>query len=168
MRSLAFVWLVALAACGSDLTNPDPLFESDTSGSLKLPLRGIDADGRSYRLRQGTFELNGTAMMTLDARNDARSLKSLSAPLPSGHYQAFLRAGFQLVEVAEDGSEHPVEAVLSSPNPMRFDVDPRSDQQLGLTFRRGDHTIALGDHSSLRIGGRTGAQGVLAIAPTSP
>jgi hypothetical protein len=169
MRTLAFVWLLALTACDPELANQEPLFSlAEGAGSLKLPLVGVDAEGRTYRLRQGTFELNGSAMMTLGVDDKVEARKSLVTPLPSGEYQAFLRDGFQLVEVAADGSELPVQALLSSPNPARFDVDPRSDQELRLTFRRGEHTIALGGNGKARVARRAAEQSVLASAPTSP
>lgn len=169
MRCLVLIWLLALAGCDPELTTGEPAFSINTgAGSLKLPLVGIDAEGKSYRLRQGTFELNGSALMTLAVDNSLGGRKSFSTPLPPGEYQAFLREGFQLVEVLTDGSEQPVPALLSSANPARFDVDPRSDQELHLTFRLGDRTIKLGGNGALRIASRSATNTVLASAPTSP
>jgi hypothetical protein len=165
MRCLALIWLLTLTACDPGLTASEPVFSVNSgAGSLKLPLAGIDAAGKTYRLRQGTFELNGSALMTLAVDSTLAGRKSFSTPLPPGEYQAFLRDGFQLVEVLSDGSELPVPAVLSSANPARFEVDPRSDRELRLTFRHGERTIKLGGNGAVPIAGRTAEHAVLASA----
>lgn len=170
MRSLAFVWLVALAACSDSLSSselpPGETLFMPSAGSLNVPLRGHDREGSGYRLRQGTLELSGTALMTLAIANEAAP-KSLTTPLPGGSYQAYLRAGFQLVEIREDGSEQLVDAILTSPNPATIAVESSADRALHLTFRVGERTIALGGHGALKMARGAGPDTLVASAPES-
>lgn len=153
-RALAFSFFLALAACDSQLPESDALFQvADDSGSIQIRLHGSDAEGRSYRLRNATFELSGTAMVTLSVSAQDADPKSLSTPLPSGSYQLFLRPGYRMTELAADGSEHPVAARLSSNGPLAVRVVARRDQQVALHFLEGEREISFG----------AGTQGRLAV-----
>lgn len=166
-RTLASLCLVAFAACTDDLAHSDALFvTSDMSGSLTIPLDGRDAEGHAFRLRAATFEVNGSAMMTLTKSAD-KAQRELKAPLPSGSYQVFLRPGFELVSVASDGSEQPVSAQLSSANPGLLQLSERSDRALGLVFQVGSGRISFGAQSAPRWA-RGAASSILASAPSSP
>src|SRR5687768_4346360 len=114
----ASLCLVVLAACSGELSDSDALFRvADTSGSIELALVGSDGAGRTYHLRGATFEVSGTAMVTLGSPASARSL---TTPLPTGSYQLYLRPGYRVVEVDENGGEQTVPARLSSANPAPF------------------------------------------------
>jgi hypothetical protein len=162
-RALAFLCLLALCACETDLRESDAMFRiSDSSGSINLKLIGKDASGREYRLRKATFEVSGNAMLTLQGR----SHDDLSAPLPQGDYQMFLRPGYELVARDEDGSEHIVPAKLNSPNPARLHVSARTDGAVALSFRGEHGDIAFGRARGLHAT-VTNGQTVLA-ASTAP
>jgi hypothetical protein len=139
---LVMFCLVALAACTGEFSDSEALFRvADTSGSIELPLVGSDDAGRTYHLRGATFEVSGTAMVTLGTPAGARMV---STPLPTGSYQLYLRPGYRVVEVAENGSEQAVSARLSSANPAAFTVEPRAGGRLRLAFQHGDVHIAFG------------------------
>ena len=147
-RALAFLCLIALAACSSELPESDALFRpSDDSGSIQIRLLGSDASGRHYRLRQATFELSGSAMVTLSTSPQEPQQRSLSTPLPSGTYQLFLRPGYEVIELAHDGAEHKVAARLGAEGPLWVDVVPRRDQQVALRFLAGEQEITFGAQS---------------------
>jgi hypothetical protein len=149
---LASLCFVVLAACSGDLSDSETLFRvADTSGSIELPLVGADGAGRTYHLRGATFEVSGTAMVTLGSPARARTL---TTPLPTGTYQLYLRPGYHVVEIDENGTEHTVPARLSSANPAPFRVEPRADGRLRLTFQHGDLSIAFGALQALRTAAR--------------
>jgi hypothetical protein len=159
---LALLCLAGLAACSGEFADSEVLFRvADNSGSIEVPLVGRDATGRTYRLRGATFEVSGTAMVTLSnpARGDA-----LSTPLPTGGYQMYLRPGYRIVEVAEDGSERAIPAMLSSANPAQFSVEPRANGRLRLAFRHGEVSIAFGPPEPARHADRARQQAARALA----
>jgi hypothetical protein len=80
-------------------------------------------------------------MVTLTTSATARSL---ATPLPTGSYQLYLRPGYRVVEIAEDGNQHAIPARLSSANPTSFSVQPRASGRLKLAFQHGDVSIAFG------------------------
>jgi hypothetical protein len=132
-------------ACGTELHEPDAVLQaSDDSGSLRVQLRGSDAAGKHYLLRKATFEVNGTAMVTLSTREPRAAKGKLSTPLPAGAYQVYLRPDYELVELREDGSEQTIVAQLASRQPMRIAVGVRSDHEVALRFRHAGQDIAFG------------------------
>jgi hypothetical protein len=145
-RAFAFLCFIALTACGTELQQDEgTMFRmSDDSGSLLVRLRGSDTEGRSYRLRNATFDVSGTAMVTLSDQGQSGSKDALSTPLPTGAYQVYLRPGYQLVEVSADGSERVVAASLSSPHPLHVRVGVRSDHQVALRFHNASAEIVFG------------------------
>ena len=171
-RTLVPLCLALLSACSGELASNEPLFaQSDMSGSLSIPLDGRDAQGHSYRLRGATFEINGSAMMTLTQSTTTHE-HQLKAPLPGGSYQVFLRPGFQLVEIASDGSQRVVAAKLSSNNPRPLQLMERGDRALPLSFKLVDSeqeaVIAFGPQVVPRWAEGSPNSAVLASAPSTP
>lgn len=161
-RAFAFLCLLALSACGTDLRESEAMFRAaDESGSLKVTLLGKGENGHLYRLRKATFEVSGNAMLTLAGRD----LDKLSAPLPEGDYQMFLRPGYELVERSADGSEQVIPARLSSPNPMRLHVAAHVDGSVALSFRGEQGEIAFGSARGLRASVAAPGETVLAASP---
>lgn len=162
MRHVLALFCLAGLACSGEFADSEVLFRvADTSGSIEVPLIGTDATGRRYNLRGATFEVSGTAMVTLS--NPTRA-DTLSTPLPTGGYQMYLRPGYRIVEVDEDGSERAIPALLSSANPAQFSVEPRANGRLKLAFRHGDVSIAFGAPEPTRHAGRPGQQAARALA----
>jgi hypothetical protein len=160
-RALAFLCLLALSACGSELRESEAMFHlSDDSGSIQVALLGSDANGTQYRLRKATFELSGNAMLTLQGRNHDQ----VSTPAPQGDYQMFLRPGYELVERDPSGNERVIHASLSSPNPARLHVTAHKDGAVALSFRTEHGDIAFGQAYAAHAGI---ARGVTVLASTS-
>jgi hypothetical protein len=160
-RALAFLCLLALCACGSELRESDAMFRlSDESGSIHVTLLGSGANGKQYRLRKATFELSGNAMLTLQGRN----YDHVSTPAPQGDYQMVLRPGYELVERDPSGSERIVPAFLNSPNPAHLHVTAHTDGAVALTFRAEHGEIAFGQSHEAHAGI---ARGVTVLASTS-
>jgi hypothetical protein len=165
-RALAFLCLIALAACTAELPESDALFRpSDDSGSIQIRLLGSDASGRQYRLRHATFELSGSAMVTLSTTRQDAVQNSLYTPLPSGTYQLFLRPGYEVVELAHDGEERTVAARLDLEGPLQIDVLARRDQQVALRFLRDEQEITFGASGPRAVVGHAAAHHVLARVP---
>lgn len=166
-RAFAFLCFIALTACGADLQQDEgAMFRmSDDSGSLLVRLRGSDAEGKTYRLRNATFDVSGTAMVTLSDQGQGRAKDALSTPLPTGAYQVYLRPGYQLVELGADGSERVVSASLSSPHPLLVRVGVRSDHQVALRFRHADAEIVFGSVPAGTLADQRAPAAILARAP---
>jgi hypothetical protein len=154
-------------ACGTELHEPDAMLRaSDDSGSLHVQLRGTDGAGKRYLLRNATFEVNGTAMVTLSSQEPRSRQGTLSTPLPAGAYQVYLRPGYELVELQSDGSELAVTAQLASRQPMHVEVGVRSDHDVALRFHGAGQDIAFGSAPRARFEQPAAAAAtVLARAP---
>jgi hypothetical protein len=149
MRALASLCLIALAACTGDLPETDSLYSlTESTGSLQIRLAGTDPSGRQYRLQKATFEISGSAMLTLSTAGRSQA-KVLTTPLPSGAYQVFLRPGYEVVELSSNGDEQTVTAKLKSQRPMLVNVLARTDQRVALCFSAGERDISFGSGSDL-------------------
>jgi hypothetical protein len=138
--------LLALFAfgCTDDFSADGGFIETDMSGSVKIPLTATDAQGNTYRLRGATFEISGSAMVTLsdrDAKNDADSVVT---PLAVGTYSLYLRPGFEVVSVANDGSTSVASATMASKNPVHFAVHQMSDESIKLEFKSLESSLVFG------------------------
>jgi hypothetical protein len=140
---LLFLALVTVA-CTDELTADDNFVETDVSGSVRIPLFATDAHGNSYRLRGATFEISGSAMVTLSDRDAAKDADSVVTPLPPGTYSLYVRPGFEVVSIASDGTISQVEAELATKNPVHFTVRQMSDESLKLEFKKGEESLHFG------------------------
>lgn len=120
-------------------------------GTVHLPLAVPGSEGKSFRLRNATFEIAGPAMFTLsdkDAKLDAENLVTM---LPAGQYSVFLRPGWELIEVAVDGSERVAEATLRSGNPIPFTIGRTVDMRIKFAMQAGDRMVVFGDSDEGRV-----------------
>ena len=140
---LMFLALVTVA-CTDAFTADDNFVEADLSGSVKIPLSATDASGNTYRLRGATFEISGSAMVTLSDRDAGKDADSVVTPLPPGSYSLYLRPGFEIVSIANDGTVSPVQATLANANPVHFTVGQMSDESLKLEFKAGEESLRFG------------------------
>lgn len=148
-------------ACARELLERDPFVEPDLSGSVRIPLSATAEDGTLYLLRDATVEISGSAMFTLRAPVDARepsneiqlaaSERTLSTPLPAGVYTLFLRPGFNVLEIAPDGTRRQVEVTLAGANPQRFALREVEDATLRLRFAHGDRELVFGAATPMRL-----------------
>ena len=143
---VAVLMLVALFAfgCTDDFSADGSFIQSDMSGSVKIPLTATDADGNTYRLRAATCEISGAAMVTLSDRDAKKDADSVVTPLPPGSYTLYLRPGFEVVSVGNDGATSAVSASMAGKNPVNFTVHQMSDESLKLEFKNGDASLVFG------------------------
>lgn len=146
--------LVVLFGCTDALSSQetaDIANETSFDGSVHLPLSAQAADGKTFRLRNATFEIAGPAMFTLsdkDAKADAENLVTM---LPAGQYSVFLRPGWELVEVASDGTEAKALATLHSGNPIPFTMGRTAEMRIKFTVQSGDRTVVFGEPDTQRV-----------------
>lgn len=138
---------LAAFGCFDELGSNDQestFVSTEIAGSVSIPLVANAADGSTYRLRSATFDISGSAMVTIASR-DSEPREALTTALPPGDYSLYLRPGFRVVEIKPDGSEVPADASLVSSNPAHFEIGQMSDARLKLRFKSGDKELAFGD-----------------------
>jgi hypothetical protein len=141
-----------LAACSDDLTNDKgDLIVADLSGAVRVPLLASAADGTSYRLTGATFEISGSAMVTLTDRDPKGQAEELVSPLPAGGYSMYLRPGWQLVSIAPDGTTTTLTDSALLRNPIGFDVTEVGTASPELVFKVGDRELSFGRSGNTRL-----------------
>jgi hypothetical protein len=143
---------LSLVACTDDLTNHEgDLVMADLSGAVRIPLEASAPDGTSYRLKGATFEISGSAMVTLsdgDAREQADELVS---PLPAGGYSLYLKPGWELVSIAADGTVTTLTATSVARNPTPFNVAEAATASPELVFKVGERELSFGRSGIVRL-----------------
>src|SRR5688572_12345077 len=108
--------------CGAD-----PASQKQATGTMNVALTGTSSSGKTYRLRDATIEITGTAKSTVSTEGPNLDAASISVELPAGGYLAELEDGWFL----EVGTPDPmtgdlvfteISAVLTSVNPLPFVV----------------------------------------------
>jgi hypothetical protein len=152
---MRFVALLVLAlvtvGCSDDFTSDGNFMQTDYTGSVKIPLTATDAEGNTYRLRGATFEISGSAMVTLSDKDAAKDADGVVTPLPPGSYSLYLRPGFEVVAVASDGTVSNATASMIGTNPLNFRVGQMSDESLKLEFKSGERAIVFGGGAPVRV-----------------
>ncbi len=155
MRPFILIVLLALnlTACSDDLTAAEDNFSApDVTGVVHVPLAARGADGKTYRLRNATFEITGAAMFTVGDRDAADAdADSLATTLPAGGYSLYLRPGWQLVERSAEGKDVPAQANLASTNPMTFEIGRTLDARVTLIVHTGEQDLVFGATGPMKI-----------------
>lgn len=142
--------LLACSACDRELLESDRFVVlPELSGSLRIPLIATGEDGSRYQLSNATFEVSGTALLTLST--DARPEPALSTPLPAGTYTLFLRPGYQIRRMDHDRDDGPIEATLAAQNPAHFQLDQTEAVTQKLAFQHGDQLLTFGASPPVRV-----------------
>jgi len=128
--------LAPLAACHGSTT--------DDTGTVQLNLVGQSPTGNVYRLRHGNLVVQGPASTTFWDTEGDPDTTVLSENVVAGAYSMFLEGGWFLEKVASDGTAAPVDATLTSPNPLFFDVYSGSRTIVPLHFHVGDGDVDMG------------------------
>ncbi|HEY6562332.1 MAG TPA: hypothetical protein VI072_33925 [Polyangiaceae bacterium] len=117
--------------------------EVSATGRLELPLTAQSSSGAQYRLIRGTFKVTGRAKRTLssDAQPDR---PTLSVDLPKGEYRIQLLGGWSLERRTTDGRFEPVEATLTSVNPVAFVILAQQSTRVTFRFKVGDDVVEFG------------------------
>lgn len=131
--------VTTIPACGDGSSD-----EARAMGAVDLALTGSSASGRTYRLRDGSIAITGTASTNLTTE-DFLDQNVISLELPAGGYLAALASGWRLEVRAEDGTWTVTPAVLTSTNPLPFVVVDQAVTDVTLTFRAGDDVVQLGN-----------------------
>ncbi|MCP3974407.1 MAG: hypothetical protein GY720_07935, partial [bacterium] len=114
----------------------------DGSGVAQMPLSTWSNAGNRYRL-VGTFDITGPETTSTSTTGDE---PELSVDLTIGDYTILLTSGWQLYEVAEDGSAALASsAVITSDNPQSFTITNQTITPILFTFAVGDDVVAFGE-----------------------
>jgi hypothetical protein len=127
---------------------------NEASGSLSLPL--VTSDSARYRLVAAVFDIerSGVTVVSLDSDDDPDA-EQLSAELEPGSYQVYLRDGWVLEQLEEDGDAEVLNAALISPNPVTFAIRNGRVTTVAFTFTTSAGTLTFGDGAlSVRLGFR--------------
>lgn len=155
MRRFALVLCVALGlvACTDDLNGAEESFvNSEVTGIVRMPLAARGTDGKTYRLRNATFEITGAAMFTVSDRASTEvRADALATTVPPGNYSVYLRPGWELFVESETGESEKAEATLASTNPMAFEIGRTLDTRLTLTVRMGDKDVVFGSTAPVQV-----------------
>jgi hypothetical protein len=112
-------------------------------GTLNMNLVGKGSSGVSYRLRHATFDVTGPKSLSLSSETNAAA-PSIEQELPAGDYLINLKSGWTL-EQASGGMSSTVKAVLTSQNPVSFEIADQGKTAVVFQFKAGDDVVQLGD-----------------------
>jgi hypothetical protein len=133
LRTLSLAAVVlALGACADDL---------DRTGHLDLSLTGRAPSGDTYRLRDATLTIapSGQVLRT----EDDPDRTSIAVHLDAGLYTLDLGDGWRL-ERTSGGAPGTVFAVLTTPDPLAFDVVAGARTAVNIGFRANGEAVPLG------------------------
>jgi hypothetical protein len=97
-------------------------------GTLQIPLDAISAAGVTYRLSNANFLITSATTSTVLSGDTP----TVQTDLDPGSYQIQLLSGFTIDEIDPDGTTHPVQGTIVSPNPQSFAI--RSQRTTTVTF----------------------------------
>ncbi len=117
-----------LCACGRPPGPPGQL-----AGVLQAPLSTTGADGTTYRLAKGAFEISGPKAAVFNAE-DYLSREFVEIVLPPGDYTLLLRTGWQLERHDGAGATSVPSAALTSSNPTSFSIAAGGTSTVSLQF----------------------------------
>jgi len=176
--------LQAVIGCsgGADRSAIDAADGVQRAGVLQIPLTATATSGTLYRLSNAVFEITNPFVSPPVFLEVPADEDTLTVELPPSvfdfDYSVFLRDGWELREVAADGSERAVSATLTSFNPTSFTIRAQRTTPITYQFRAnstvvttGDGAVSIsvsvddsliddfedGDGAVLAIGGRNGA-----------
>lgn len=138
MRRLSWGGLLLLAACAGRASDGS----TNEVGTLGLQLR-TEVNHRTYRLRDGIFEVIGPQALTLGTEDDVDAA-SLEGTLAVGSYQIELLPGWRLERDSGAGFETLV-AQLASDNPLPFGIEAGQRMNLHYEFFTDGTRIGLED-----------------------
>jgi hypothetical protein len=114
-----------MVACGGETVTVD----SQTEGTVKLPLTSPAPDGNVYRLVGATFTITGTKTVTLTDT----SADTVETKLHAGSYTAELGGTWRMERLDAPGTSVPVQ--LLSPNPLPFFVRKGETSEVRFLFK---------------------------------
>jgi hypothetical protein len=116
-------------------------------GIMKMELTHV-VDGTLYELRFSQFVVQSDSQYIVLSGDN---LDVLEYDLEPGDYTVELQPGWQIFREADSGIMEPVDAVLSSENPVAFTIEQNVVTPVGFTFTVGEDAIPFGK-GRLRLG----------------
>lgn len=138
IRALSWGGVLLLVACAGRTRDVSTL----EAGTLGLQLR-TEVNHVAYRLRDGVFEVTGPQLLTLNSEEDVDA-SSLEGTLAAGAYDVELLPGWRLERESASGFET-LDALLTSANPLAFEIEPGQRTSLRYEFFTEGNRIGLGD-----------------------
>ncbi|WP_437310882.1 hypothetical protein [Sorangium sp. So ce388] len=137
--------LAALAmqvGCGG-AEAPDDVEQASDVGSISLALVGTSVTGATYRLSNAWFDIHGPTDRLVHGSTEATVITEV---LPVGGYDVYLEQNWVLERWTGVGYQ-PVQAVLTSPNPLQFFINEGATSTVAFQFRADGEIIAVGQGS---------------------
>ncbi len=144
LMSVLVVSLAALGAAGAIGCEVASDSAADSAhGRVNLALVAQSPSGASYRLTSASFAVTGpeSATLTTEADPDATVL---TTDLAAGAYSIQLAPGWVLERIS-NGTVTAVEAQLTSPNPVAFEIQSQQHTSVAFRFQVGDDVVEFGD-----------------------
>jgi hypothetical protein len=116
---------------------------SEPIGTMEMTLLGASTSGKVYRLRNGIIAISGTSITTVNTE-DHLAENAIQLELKEGGYLAELETGWTL-ERQDAGVFGPVNAVLTSTNPLPFTVVDQQTTSVRFQFNAGDDVVDIGN-----------------------
>lgn len=136
---LVGVFGLGLLACGG--AEDDAAQSEAETASIQLELTKVTASGNTYRLGPATFDITGSAALSVDATGDE---PVMNVPVDPGDYEVSLRPGWVLQRLDPAGVPTPMSATLVSP-PLQFvRVEPFQAAPVLYAFHLGESGIDIG------------------------
>lgn len=138
---LISAFALALTACNYDTSTNVPGDTAETVGTMQLLLTGVSSSMQEYRLRDATFDIQGTRYT--DYQSVSTSVSSEAEPdaavararLFYGNYTVSLRAeDWYLERVTPTGSERVAAAVLVSIQPQYVSIQQGAVSRVAFQF----------------------------------
>jgi hypothetical protein len=102
-------------------------------GTVSANLTGVAQSGAVYRLRDAVIVVDGPTPAVFNTEDDP-TRTSLSADVSPGNYTATVQAGWRIERLDDEGPT-PLEATLTSDNPVSFAVLAQQRTSVPLKFR---------------------------------
>ncbi|HTV21125.1 MAG TPA: hypothetical protein VMG12_20710 [Polyangiaceae bacterium] len=151
LLACAVTGLSAITGCsgGTDTSAIEAGDGVQRAGALQIPLTATAPSGVVYRLSNAVFEITNPFVFPPVSLEVPADDDTLTVELPPSvfdfDYSVFLRDGWELREVAADGSERVVNATLASFNPTSFTIRAQRTTPLTYQFRASSGVITTGD-----------------------
>jgi hypothetical protein len=119
-------------------------------GTVAINLTGTAPSGSVYRLRDATINVDGPDPTVFHTEDDP-TRTSLSADVTPGDYAATVQPGWR-IERVDSGTAAPVNATLTSDNPVAFTVLPQMRTAVPISFKIDAEDVDLGAGFDIVIG----------------
>ncbi|WP_437626656.1 hypothetical protein [Sorangium sp. So ce1151] len=136
--------LAALAmqvGCGPEA--PDGVEQASEVGSISLALVGTSVTGATYRLSNAWFDIYGPTNRLVYGSTETPVITEV---LPVGGYDVYLEQ-YWVLERWTGASYQPVQAVLTSPNPLQVFINEGTTSTVVFQFRADGDIISVGQGS---------------------